>query len=124
MDSRLLLRRLARVAGALLALAAAAPSLPGHGSDRHRHAAGSDRVAVEAVAVHAEDETHVEGSSTRELERCGLCARLTPARAALGRPLSSTGRTPDARGRRAEVAVPLGAGAPRGAAESRGPPTR
>lgn len=111
-----------RVAGALLALAAALPSVPGHGSDRHRHVGGEDRVAVEAVAVHAEDEVHVEASSSREIERCGLCARLAPGRAALGRTLPSTERTAGAEARRADTAAPALAGTPRGAADVRGPP--
>jgi hypothetical protein len=124
MDSRLLLRRLVRVAGALLALAAALPSVPGHGGDRHRHAAGTDRMAVEAIAVHAEDEVHVEASSTQDVERCALCARLAPGRAALGRSLPSTERVPDAGDLGREVPAPLSAGAPLGAVESRGPPAR
>jgi len=122
MDSRLLLRRLVRVAGALLALAAALPSLPGHGSERHVHAAGTDRVAIETIAVHAEDATHVEASSTREVERCVLCARLAPGRVALGRALPSTERAPDAGRRRHNAAATLSTGAPLGAVESRGPP--
>lgn len=123
MDSRLLFRRLVRVAGAMVALAAALPSLPGHGGDRHRHAAGTDRFAVEAIAVHAEDATHVEASSTREVERCALCARLAPGRAALGRALPSTERAADIGRRRHDVAATLSSGAPLGAVESRGPPT-
>lgn len=122
MHSRLLLRRLVRFAGALLALAAALPSLPGYGSDRHRHAAGTDRMAVEAIAVHAEDEAHVEASTTREVERCALCARLAPGRAALGRSQPSTERAPGMEARRREAVAPLSTGAPLGAVESRGPP--
>jgi hypothetical protein len=124
MDSRLLLRRLVRVAETLVALASALPSLPGYGSDRHRHAAGTDRMAVEAIAVHAADEAHVEASTTREVERCALCARLAPGRAALGRSLPSTERSAGADSGRRETVTTLSTGAPLGAVESRGPPAR